>query len=182
MSFSLRRVSDGEGYVGASSEAIEWNEDNTFKSVVNHIPVVGCSMKVGSLIAGTYSKRDWWLTTIVTEILEEIKNDDVHYVRFKTENSEYEWWNGKYPKSVMTKKEVLSCNPEFKFGNMTMVDWFEITEGGSFCTIRSGLSHADGETKSPYHYEDIVIGDNALEKALDKFTIWWDSLNKNNNN
>jgi len=38
------------------------------------------------------------LTTPVTKILETIKDDDVHYVRFKTGNSEYEWWSGKYPK------------------------------------------------------------------------------------
>jgi hypothetical protein len=38
------------------------------------------------------------MTTPITEILEEINSDDVHYVKFKTGNSEYEWWNGKYPK------------------------------------------------------------------------------------
>jgi hypothetical protein len=100
MAYNLRRTRDGEGEVGGSSEAIAWTPEGTFKEVVGHVPVVGCSMKVGSITAGTYSKRDWWMTTVITEILEEIKNDYVHYIRFKTENSEYEWWNGTYPKEV----------------------------------------------------------------------------------
>lgn len=98
MSFHLRRTKDGVGDDGASSQAIAWNEDKTFKEIAGHSPIVGCSMKVGSVTARSYSKQDFWLTTPITEILEEIKNDDVHYVRFKTGNSEYEWWNGKYPK------------------------------------------------------------------------------------
>ena len=43
---------------------------------------------------------------------------------------------------------------------------------------KSGLRHADGETKSPYHYEDCVGGKNAEKIALDKFNIWWGSLNE----
>jgi hypothetical protein len=98
MSFNLRRTRDGEGESGGRSEAIEWNEDGTFKKVVDYKPTVGCSMLVGSMSARSYSVQDYWLTTTVTEILEEINSDDVHYVRFKTGNSEYEWWNGVYPK------------------------------------------------------------------------------------
>jgi len=98
MSFHLRRTRDGEGESGGRSEAIEWNEDGTFKKVVDYKPTVGCSMLVGSMSARSYSVQDYWLTTTVTEILEEINSDDVHYVRFKTGNSEYEWWNGVYPK------------------------------------------------------------------------------------
>jgi hypothetical protein len=55
-------------------------------------------MLVGSMNARSYSGQDYWLTTPITKILEEINSDDVHYVRFKTGNSEYEWWNGVYPK------------------------------------------------------------------------------------
>jgi len=98
MSFHLRRTRDGEGESGGRSEAIEWNEDGTFKKVVDYKPTVGCSMLVGSMSARSYSVQDYWLTTTVTEILEEINSDDVHYVRFKTGNSEYEWWNGVHPK------------------------------------------------------------------------------------
>ena len=85
----LRRVSDGAGDEGSECQCIEWNEDRTVKQVVGRRPVVGCSMLVGSPIARSYfAKQDYWLTTVITEILEE--RDD--YVRFKTTNSEYELW------------------------------------------------------------------------------------------
>jgi len=88
----LKRVSDGEGCRGSLVEAIAWNEDGSFKEVVAGYPVVGCSVKVGSIIAGTYSTRDYWLTTEVTEILEERKDEEgkYEYVKFATENSIYE--------------------------------------------------------------------------------------------
>ena len=88
----LRRVSDGEGYHGSLVESIAWNEDGTFKEVTGSKPTVGESMKVGTMTAGTYSTRDWWMTTEVTEILEERKNEEgkYEYVKFKTENSIYE--------------------------------------------------------------------------------------------
>jgi len=97
MSFHLRRMKDDAGDVGGCSQAIKWNEDGTFKEVVSHYPTVGCSMLVGSVTARSYSNQDYWLTTVVTEILEEIKNDDTIYCRFKTRNSLYEWWNGLHP-------------------------------------------------------------------------------------
>lgn len=84
---TLRRLSDGAGDTGARSEAIAWNEDGTFKEVIGYKPTVGCSMLVGSVTARSYSYQDYWLTTVVTEILEE-KED---YVKFKTGNSVYEW-------------------------------------------------------------------------------------------
>lgn len=78
----------------------------------------------------------------------------------------------------MTKKQILKLRPEFKIDmGMTMIDWFEITEGAGFFTIRSGLRHADGETKSPYYYEDFVGGKNAKKIAIEKFNKWWASLN-----
>jgi hypothetical protein len=77
----------------------------------------------------------------------------------------------------MTKTQILKLRPEFKFGGMTMIDWFEITEGAGFFCIRSGLRHADGETKSPYYYEDFIGGKNAKKEVLTKFNNWWDSLN-----
>lgn len=77
---------------GARVEAIAWNEDKTFKEVVDSIPVVGCSVLVGSVTARSYSSQDYWLTTVVTEILEEIKDENgrMELVRFKTDNSVYE--------------------------------------------------------------------------------------------
>lgn len=84
----LRRISDGAGDEGSLSQAIAWNPDRTFKEILGHRPTIGCSMLVGSVVARSYDNQDYWLTTVVTEILEERED----YVRFKTENSEYEWW------------------------------------------------------------------------------------------
>lgn len=76
---------------GARVEAIAWNEDRTFKEIVGSKPVVGCSLLVGSVTARSYSSQDYWLTTVVTEIIEEQKDKDGHieFIRFKTLNSEY---------------------------------------------------------------------------------------------
>ena len=109
MAFHLRRLRDGAGDSGQRSEAIVWNEDGTFKEVVSHKPTIGCSMCVGSLFARTYS-NDYWLTTQVTEIIEEIENDDVNYIKFKTGNSVYEWWNGVHP--YMNESEENDNKPE----------------------------------------------------------------------
>lgn len=101
----LRRTRDGVGDSGARSEAIAWHEDGKFKEVVGRSPVIGCSMLVGSITARTYSGQDYWLTTPVTEILEEIENEETHYVRFKTGNSEYEWWVGLHPTEKNTSTD-----------------------------------------------------------------------------
>jgi hypothetical protein len=71
---------------GARVEAIAWNENRTFKEIVANVPTVGCSLLVGSVTARTYSDQDYWLTTVVTEILEE----SAVGIKFKTENSIYE--------------------------------------------------------------------------------------------
>jgi hypothetical protein len=89
----LYRKSDGAGDTGANSQAIQWKEDGTFDKVVSDRPVVGCSMLVGSVTARSYSRQDYWLTTPVTEILEEKEDDDGLYVMFKTGNSIYEFWS-----------------------------------------------------------------------------------------
>ena len=100
MSYNLRRITDGAGDMGGSSQSIKWNEDDTFNEVTGNYPTIGESIKVGSVTARSYSRQDWWMTTIITEILEEIDDDNDKYVRFKTGNSEYEWWVGKYPKNI----------------------------------------------------------------------------------
>ena len=63
---------------GQRVEAIAWNEDRTFKEVVDTKPVVGCSLLVGSVTARSYSAQDYWLTTVVTEILEEERDAEGH--------------------------------------------------------------------------------------------------------
>lgn len=83
---TLKRVGDGAGDSGARVDAIAWNEDGTFKEIVAHEPVVGCSLMVGSISARSYSSQDYWLTTPITKILEQREG----YCKFATENSEYE--------------------------------------------------------------------------------------------
>lgn len=77
----------------------------------------------------------------------------------------------------MTKKQILELRPQFKFGGMSMIDWFEINEGAGFYSIRSGLNHADGETKSPYYFNYMLGGKNAEKKVRTEFTNWWKELN-----
>lgn len=85
-------------------------------------------------------------------------------------------------RKIMKKKEILELRPEFKLnGGMTMVDWFEITESGSFFSINSGLKHADGVTKSPYHYSSWSHGIHDKKKVLRHFTEWWNNLDKSKN-
>lgn len=76
----LIKVGVGQKAEGKGT-AIAWNEDRTFKEVVGDKPVVGCSFMVGN------NQIDYWLTTLVTEIVEEREG----YIRFNTENSVYEF-------------------------------------------------------------------------------------------
>jgi hypothetical protein len=77
----------------------------------------------------------------------------------------------------MTKSQILKLRPTFDFPNgMSMVDWFEITEGKFFFCIYSGLKHADGVTKSPYHCEISKVGRNAKKEALEEFSNWFKNL------
>lgn len=91
---TLKRITDNKGDQGSLVDAIEWNEDKTFKCVKGHIPIVGCSMMVGSAIARSYSNQDYWLTSIITEILDAIEFDDeTKFYLFKTKNSIYELYD-----------------------------------------------------------------------------------------
>ena len=81
----LRRDRDGEGYSGCVVDAIKFDSDNPSGKIVGNKPIVGCCLKVGTMTAGTFSSRDWWMTTEITEIISE----DDEKVRFKTGNSTY---------------------------------------------------------------------------------------------
>ena len=88
----LRRVSDGKGDSGSAVFAISLNKE-TGKLEYNQTdrPIVGALLQVGSVTARSYSDQDWWRTTFVEEILEE--DLEKGYWKFKTENSEYEFWH-----------------------------------------------------------------------------------------
>jgi hypothetical protein len=69
--------------------------------------------------------------------------------------------------------QIQKLRPTFDFGQMEMVEWFEVTTTSHFCSIRSGLRHADGVTKSPYHYEHAEIGPGANKRSLAHFNNFW---------
>jgi hypothetical protein len=61
---------------------IEWNEDGTFKAKYDE-PVIS-----RSLLMSPFNQFFTWQTTSVTEIVEERED----YIKFKTQNSNYELW------------------------------------------------------------------------------------------
>jgi hypothetical protein len=85
---------EGKGDAGPLSAAHKVSEDG--KELVgvkyNAEPEVGCCMQVGSPYARSFSSRDWWMTTPVTEIVSrEEEEDGTVTVVFKTKNSTYKW-------------------------------------------------------------------------------------------
>ena len=78
----------------------------------------------------------------------------------------------------LTEAKILKLRPEFKFGNCSMIEWFEVSKGASFYSIRSGLNHADGESKSPYYFSCCLGGKDAKKKTLKLFNDWWSKLEK----
>lgn len=81
-SYKLLRESDQLIKIGTKLKYIEWNEDRTFKNACDE-PKVGYSV-----ILDPHRLSYTWLTTPITEILEE--SEDSTYLKFKTENSVYE--------------------------------------------------------------------------------------------
>lgn len=80
--YKLIRERDGLSNVGHKAGWIEWNEDGTFKELHDE-PAVG-----RSLILDPQRMSYTWLTTTVTEILEQKEN----YIKFATTNNLYELW------------------------------------------------------------------------------------------
>lgn len=85
--YSLRRESDGEGDSGNMSLLLWGDENNELHKEHSGRPRVGVAIRVGSIYARTFETFDYWTTTYIKEILEE--RDD--YVKFRTNNSVYEW-------------------------------------------------------------------------------------------
>lgn len=78
----------GRGDSGGMSQAYRWPEGGGGLEVEDDArPSVGVRMKVGSLYARTMQDQDWWMCSLVTEIISESENEVV----FKTRNSIYTW-------------------------------------------------------------------------------------------
>ena len=77
-------VRERDGLTKQSKEVmwVEWNEEGRFKSKHDK-PAVG-----RSLVMSPFTMFFTWQTTTLTEIVEE--RDD--YIKFKTQNSNYELW------------------------------------------------------------------------------------------
>lgn len=80
--FNWKLVRERDGLTKQSNKVmwLEWNEDGTFKGKHDE-PVIG-----RSLIMSPFNDFYTWQTTNVTEIVEQRED----YIKFKTENSNYE--------------------------------------------------------------------------------------------
>ncbi len=82
MNWKLVRESDGLTNQSKDVLWLEFNDDGTFKSKHSE-PAFG-----RSLLMSPFNQFFTWQTTTVTEILEERED----YIKFKTQNSNYELW------------------------------------------------------------------------------------------
>jgi hypothetical protein len=80
--YKLVRERDGLTNLGHKAGWIEWTDDGSFKKLHNEAAIGR------SLIIDPQAFQYTWLTTTVTEILEEKEN----YIKFATTNSIYELW------------------------------------------------------------------------------------------
>ena len=84
------------------------------------------------------------------------------------------------PHKFNTLEDIKNWKPTFNYYGMEMVEWFEVKKTNQWVSIRSGLRHADGETKSPFNYEDVEVGNkNNTKNILTKFNNWYNGLRDN---
>ena len=83
--YRLVRERDGEGYSGHMLISIDPKTGDVVGK--NGEVYIGCCIRCGTFYAGTFTDRDWWMTTPVTKILEQDKDNSK--IKFKTGNSIY---------------------------------------------------------------------------------------------
>lgn len=90
----LQRIGDGRSNIGKKLIWVEWNEDGKGKGIHTE-PQIGFSLcldqyTIKSDIDGLPSASGFsWMTTEITEIIEDKKSKEYHKIHFKTKNSEY---------------------------------------------------------------------------------------------
>ena len=90
----LQRIGDGRSNIGKKLIWVEWTEDGRGKGVHTE-PQVGFSLcldpyTIKSSTENLPSASGFgWMTTEVTEILEDKVSKDYRMIKFKTKNSEY---------------------------------------------------------------------------------------------
>ena len=82
--FQWKLVRERDGLVNQSKEIkwLEWNDEGRFKAEHDK-PAIG-----RSLLMSPFNQFFTWQTTSITEIVEERED----YIKFKTQNSNYELW------------------------------------------------------------------------------------------
>jgi len=82
--FNWKLVRERDGLTKQSKEIkwLEWDNEGRYKADYQE-PVIG-----RSLIMSPFNDYFTWQTTLVTEIVEQRKD----YIKFKTQNSNYELW------------------------------------------------------------------------------------------
>jgi hypothetical protein len=82
--FNWKLVRERDGLTNQSKDIkwIEWNEEGRYKADHKE-PAIG-----RALLMSPFNDFFTWMTTDVTEIVEEREN----YIKFKTRNSNYELW------------------------------------------------------------------------------------------
>jgi len=85
--YSLVRERDGAGDSGPMLMPFDWSKRAEVGK--NGTIQIGLGVKCGSIYGRTFSNQDWWLTTPVTEIIEQGKDKDGSWVKFRTGNSVY---------------------------------------------------------------------------------------------
>lgn len=86
----LVRTRDGAGDLGGLSMIFRLNPDTSeVEFLDNQRPRLGWRIRVGSITSRMFGNQDYWSTTEVIEIVEEKEG----YVKFKTSNSDYEWFS-----------------------------------------------------------------------------------------
>ena len=80
--FNWKLVRERDGLTNQSIDIkwVEWNEDRTFKEQFEEVAIGR------SLLMSPFNQLFTWQTTLVTEIIEKRKD----YIKFKTQNSNYE--------------------------------------------------------------------------------------------
>jgi hypothetical protein len=87
-------------------------------------------------------------------------------------DSDYNWIMEVIEKIQNIRREVK------EYG---VLEWFEVHLYSHGCLIKSGLNHADGETKSPYYYSNSVWKSNCKEavvQAIWEFLNWYNEQSK----
>lgn len=80
---------------------------------------------------------------------------------------------------VKTINQILKL--KFDLPEYHVREWFEVHLFDRGILIRSGLRHADGETKSPYYYEESTWGRGHKKEAIRKFNEFLSNVEKNKN-